>query len=212
MKRDTADLVHPIFRRGLRILERLRRGEAAKLNMRNEQGGLRKEFKVTGPADAPAANQALGIRYPMACWLDERFIMDDDSPWQEEFRQESIEWALFRSVDRAWKFWEQAKLAETEGNADALEVFYLCVMLGFRGDYREDRNKLLDWRDNVAKIISRGWEVEWPDAPPALPIPEADVPPLSGKEKMRTLIVGFGITLGLLIFLTAFYLIFVQGS
>jgi type VI secretion system protein ImpK len=205
MNKESADLVYPIFRQGLRLKERLRRGE--RLNMRNEQGELRKLFRTTGAFDSAAGNGPgtfLGVRYPLACWLDEVFILDDDSPWKEEWRDEPVEFTLFRSRLRSQLFWEQARLAETEGNADALEVFYLCVMLGFRGELRDDPGRLLDWRDNVEVVIGRGRAADWPGKPADLPLPEANVPPLKAKEQLRWLMLSFALAIGLLILIGAF--------
>lgn len=205
MRKETAELVFPIFRHGLRLKERLRRGE--KCAMRGEQAELKRLFRISEAAAAAAAEPSdafLGVRYPLACWLDEIFIVDSDSPWKAEWRDETMEFGLFRKRDRAHLFWEQARQAEARGDADALEVFYLCVVLGFRGNLRDDVNALLDWREAVEGRIVQGRPVEWPDKPPELPLPETNVPPLRARDRLRWMLLTAAAALGLAILVAAF--------
>jgi type VI secretion system protein ImpK len=209
MQKETADLVYPIFRQGLRIMDRVRRGE--RLTMKTEQGELRRLFRMPGGGQgAPTSHgNFLGVRYPMACWLDEVFILDPESPWKSNFADEGMEPTLFQgSRLRAELFWEQAHLAQTQGDVDALEVFYLCVMLGFRGELREDPNKLLDWRESVEDQIGQVQATEWPDKPPELPLEETYVPPLRARDRLRWLALAFAFVIYLSIFVFAFVVVY----
>jgi type VI secretion system protein ImpK len=216
MRPETAELAYPIFRHGLRLLERLRRGE--KPDLRHEQVELKKLFQTSRgvlgtppPADEPGGGY-LGPRYPLACWLDEVFILDPQSPWKAEWRDQTLEFALFRRRDRAFLFWEQARQAEARADADALEVFYLCVMLGFRGDLRDNPGGLLDWRDSVEAILGRGRPADWPHKPPELPLPETNVPPLRARDRLRWLLLTGSALVGLTILGTVFVLVYRLGS
>jgi type VI secretion system protein ImpK len=204
MRKETAELVYPIFRHGLRLKERLGRGE--KFNMRNEQAELKRLFRFSDGASpgGESADAFLGVRYPLACWLDEIFIVDPDSPWKAEWRDETIEFSLFRKRDRAHLFWEQVRQAEARADTDALEVFYLCVMLGFRGDLRDNANALLDWRDTVEGRIAQGRPTEWTDKPPELTLPETNVPPLRASERLRWVLLTGAAVVGLTILVSAF--------
>jgi type VI secretion system protein ImpK len=52
-------------------------------------------------------------------------------------------------------FWEQARLAEGRPHIDALEAYYLCVMLGFRGQYLGKPQDLQQWRQRVqARLVA----------------------------------------------------------
>ena len=66
----------------------------------------------------------------MVCWLDELFLVD--SAWDARWNESKLELALYGTNDRAWHFWEQARLADTRPGTEALSAFFLCVMLGFR--------------------------------------------------------------------------------
>lgn len=136
-------------------------------NVRNTQGGLR------------GAEPFLGIRYALACWLDEIFIAD--SPWATEWTERMLEVALYGgSSQRAWRFWEQAKKAEARPGTDALEVYLWCVMLGFHGEPPPDV-KPAPWIENVRKRILAERAVEF--ALPPEKEPPTSVPVLRGRER-----------------------------
>ena len=209
MRKETAEFVLPILRHGLRVKERLRQQE--KCSMTDEQAELKRLFRSSKAATSAAAADSpetfLGIGYPLACWLDEIFIVDSDSPWKSDWRDRTMEYALFGTRERAHEFWNQARLAESRGDADALEVFYLCVQLGFRGDKRDNVNALFDWRDAVEARIDHGRAPEWPDKPPDLPVPETNASPLRARERLRWMLLTGAAVLGLAVGVTAFQLV-----
>src|SRR4051794_17453905 len=166
MREEIAEMVYPIFRQGLRLRERLKRGE--KLNFADEQAELKRRLRapheaLAVPAFGGDGDQFLGLRYALTCWVDEGFILD--SPWQKEWTDRKIEESLYGSNERAYKFWEQARRAESRADADALEGFYLCVMLGFRGDLRDEAGQLQDWRESVETQLNQGQAGSWQGPP-----------------------------------------------
>src|SRR5262249_45597735 len=118
------------------------------------------------------------------CWLDE--IMIADTPWKVEWNEYKLELALYGSNDRAWQFWYQAERAAREGRTDALEAFFLCAMLGFRGEYQdrpdELRAKLKEFQDQ----IDAGQAREWPG--PVGGQPKSYVPPLEGEQRKQKML------------------------
>src|SRR5262245_39936112 len=179
MRKEIADLVYPVINYALQLKRRVDRGE--ELSLSNEQAQLKGLLKSESAArrwpeyagDAPAggfddsgrgsSEHFLGIRYALACWLDEIFILD--SPWKAEWNERKLEAALYGSNDRAYKFWDQARKAEARPEKDALEVFFLCVMLGFRGDLRDDPDGLRAWREAAEAQLGR--PREWVGPPDA---------------------------------------------
>jgi type IV/VI secretion system ImpK/VasF family protein len=207
MDPETAELVYPIFRQTLQILERAHRRE--RLNMRTEQAELRRLFHMPAgapgtPGDRNRADDFLGVRYPMACWVDEVFILNPESPWPDEWANDSMERALFSTAVAATRFWEQAHLAEAQADFNALEVFYLCVMLGFRGARRGDPKWLREWRASVEESIDQGRTTEWPGKPPELPVDPTDVPPRLCRQRLRWLATAWVVVVGLSIAVIAF--------
>ena len=211
MQESIAQLVHPVFSYGLQLKERLSRGEA--LTFEIEQAALKglllseiearrwADFAGDGdPAGGSSgrgrgAQQFLGIRYALVCWLDELFILD--SPWSARWNERKLEVALYGTNDRAWKFWEQAKQTEARSGSDAIEVFFLCVMLGFRGEVVEEPERLRGWvaaaRSQLARVKGQEWV-----APPEL-VPTSHVPPLVGRQRLLRMVVTGGVLLLVLV-------------
>jgi type VI secretion system protein ImpK len=223
MRAELVEVVYPIIAYGLRLKDRLNRGDDASLN--EEQANLRKLLKSSGEsrrlpdfggqpideADLGRAgalrNHFLGSRYALACWLDDLFIFD--SPWGEQWKEYSLEYALYQSRDRAYVFWDQVRLAESRVETDALEVFYLCVMLGFRGDYRDKPDRVRAWRDTAEAQLSRGQSGKW-QGPGELPA-TTNVPPLRAREQLRGVMLAGGLLLGLLVPVIAYFVVSQMG-
>src|SRR4051794_35802885 len=134
MAEELTLLVHSILQHGIRLKNRVARGEP--LILENEQALLKKmllskseamhwpdyggdatslpaKLDVHGRPSSTSASETafLGIRYALVCWLDEIFLVD--SLWESRWNESKLELALYGTNDRAWQFWEQARLAET---------------------------------------------------------------------------------------------------
>jgi type VI secretion system protein ImpK len=232
MRDELARLCHPVLAYGLDLKARLDHGETPPLEaeqatltglLLSEEGSRRlPDFGGDPPASAavlapvpalPAprgqvieerpAEPFLGVRYALVAWLDELFVLY--SPWSNRWNEHKLEVALYASNDRAWRFWEQAKLAATRPSTDALEVFYLCVALGFRGNLSEEPERLREWQAGAQAQLTRGLSREW-TGPPELR-PTTNVPPRHGRERLRRLVLAASATLLLAVPATALFLI-----
>lgn len=203
MKDKYARVVHEVFGHGLDLKARIQRGETASLQveqqrfiqMLNGQSELNQDPTYVG--DSANARQTtnpnkamepfLGIRYALACWLDEIFIAPD-SPWSAAWTESTLETYLHgSSQDRGWRFWENAIKAEARSGSDALEVYLWCVLLGFRGKPEESRiNSVTRWIDSVRKRVIDVMPKEF-----ALPTEREapiDVPPLRNRERFAIML------------------------
>ena len=216
MREEIANLVYPVLAHGMefegapggRFPARSRPGaDGVEAPSRHGHGsatdvGLRRrqhDGSIGGRAAGRRRNQGsdpfLGIRYALVCWLDELFILD--SPWSAEWNERKLEAALYGTNDRAWKFWDQAKRAESQQGSDALEVFFLCVMLGFRGDLREEATRLQAWVAGTQIRVAKSQAQEF-TVPPELQ-PPTNVPPLRGRERLQRMVLIAGVVLLMLI-------------
>lgn len=218
MREEIATLVHPVLAYALRLRERLKVDDSMDFytEQSNLKGMLQGELEARRVADfggdsdsnsqragaRRSPDQFLGIRYALACWLDEIFIID--TKWASVWNERKIEEALYGTNDRAWTFWEQAQLAEARPGSDALEVMYLLVMLGFRGDLRDKPDRLKAWTDSVGKRIAREQGKDWP-VPPELE-PPSHVPPLHGRERLHRMVLAVAIFTFGLVPIVAFFL------
>jgi type VI secretion system protein ImpK len=123
----------------------------------------------------------LGIRYALACWVDEIFIAD--SPWKDDWNANKVETTLYGMNERATEFWRQAQRAQSRPTRDALEVYYLCAMLGFRGEMIDRPAEMQTWRDSVENQITQAEGREY-QPPPGLSV-NPNVRPLRGAQAMQ---------------------------
>ena len=128
-----AKAVDPVFMRVLGLLERIER----------DHDLLPEEERVAIRSDLDAAERLLGqsrewelAKYGLVSWIDEVLI---EAPWEKGrnwWKEKSLEWGYFGTNSRFERFFVLAEEANTLPQKDALEVFYVCLVLGFRGLYR----------------------------------------------------------------------------
>src|SRR5947209_8717920 len=226
MQDKIARQVHQVLGYGLELKERLEHGERPNFDAEQTKlkglllgdGELRYSTDYAGEAAGtsvtggnPRTSQGalrgtepfMGIRYALACWLDEVFIAD--SPWSDEWTEKMLEVALYGgSSQRAWRFWEQAKKAEARPGTDALEVYLWCVMLGFRGEPPPDL-KPAQWVENVRKRVLAATAQEF--TPPPEKEPPTFVPVLRGRERFATMLRVAAALAAVLAFAGGFFLV-----
>lgn len=217
MRPDIAKVVFPVFAYGIRLRESLAAGETPDFQAAQKEliallqatGQVQRWADVNPSRSLDAtgsgrqSTQFLGIRYALVAWLDEIFIAD--SPWKSEWTEHILEQTLYGSRDRAWKFWEQAKRAEAQPSTDSLEVYYLCAVMGFRGDFDEAPEKLRAWLDSTKALVDRGSEQEW--SGPVDSQPRTFLPLLTGASRLQRMVTIVGLSL-LLLIPPAMYLLF----
>lgn len=133
MTPEFAEAVDPVFLHVLEMLERISRGERPdpheeRLHIR---GWLdRAERKLGQQVDWDLA------KYGLVSWIDEVLI---DAPWEGRrwWTENALEVELFGTGLANEQFYLKAKEAAALPRRDALEVYYVCVVLGFRGLYRD---------------------------------------------------------------------------
>lgn len=204
MQDQIAGPVYAVFSAGLDVRERLER-QPELLDFAKEQAALKEILrKVPNVGEEKFGSETfLGIRYPLVCWLDEVFILN--SPWKAEWTEASLEMSLYDSRDRAWKFWEQAQLAESRVSVDVLEVFYLCVMLGFRGDWHNKPDRLGAWQAATKRLLFDSPQRRWPA--PAEVQPPTYVPPLTGAQRRQKMLLAWAGSLLVFILVAMFLFI-----
>lgn len=128
-----AKAVDPVFIRVLGLLERIARGENP--SPQNERARIRDDL-LHAEAVAGKGEEWQLAKYALVCWIDEVLI---DAPWEGRtwWPNNILEFEAFHSSVAFERFYHQAGKASTLDGKDALEVFYLCVVLGFRGFYRD---------------------------------------------------------------------------
>jgi type VI secretion system protein ImpK len=127
-------------------------------------------------------------KYGLVAWIDDVLI---EAPWSGRswWKENALEVETFNTRDRATLFYSRSQEAAKLTRRDALEVFYVCVVLGFRGLYRDSASTFLAdqlglppnleaWANQISKSIQLG------QGRPSItesPRPGEGAPPLEGK-------------------------------
>lgn len=133
MTPNFAQAVDPIYLYVLALLDRISR--SAKIKAHDERSNIRRLI------DEAEARLGFGTewelaKYALVSWIDEMLV---ETSWEgrDWWGNNVLEIELFNSRECNEKFFVKARQASTITGRDALEVFYVCVILGFRGLYQD---------------------------------------------------------------------------
>jgi type VI secretion system protein ImpK len=198
MTKQFSNSVYKLFTSALDLKDRVDRGDS--LDFEGERNRLLKmieEGKGRLPVDYSGDGIFLGARYALACWVDELFIIHCQPPWADKWQEKNLEHELFQTQLAATRFWEQADIVLDHPNAvkttvtpgmDALETFFLCVGLGFRGTYFDDLPRVRESIQEMRhKLIQAG---PWL-SPRDLGV-QTNVEPLEGHAALRRVVGVYG--------------------
>jgi type VI secretion system protein ImpK len=134
MSPSFAKAVDPFILYVLHVLERIERGD--------EPDPVDVRIKVLGQVNK-AESMLADIRdwalakYALISWAEESL---KEAPWSgsEYFVNNSLEFEVFGMQEFHTRFYTKAREAAGNQWLDALETFYICVVLGFRGLYGDE--------------------------------------------------------------------------
>jgi type VI secretion system protein ImpK len=180
-----AQLISPIVRSIVDFQRRPRGEEPALEEVRSQALALFAEAEQKAAGARDLAGEFPLAKAALVYWVDEILI---NSTWRHasEWREHILEWDYYRERLGGEKFYEKAAEAERLAGTDALETYYLCVALGFRGRYGYSPADLQAWAGRVFARIAPGI------APPERFLPDdpddarAALQPLPGKSLLLT--------------------------
>jgi type VI secretion system protein ImpK len=127
-------------------------------------------------------------RYALCAWIDDLMI---NTTWegQKWWENHTLEFQFFNTKDAGTQFFQKAKQAQQLLRRDAIEVYYIAVVLGFRGLYALSESKFLaqqydlpptieDWARRTAGLLQTRRQ-RTPLSGIAMPVDGA--PPLDSK-------------------------------
>lgn len=181
-----AQAVDPIFLHVLDLLDRL--------NDSHEASPQDERLQIIALLDRAEAIVGRGrewelAKYALVSWIDEMLV---ETPWSggDWWSNNVLEVELFNTRVCYEQFYARAQEASGLPHRDALEVFYVCVVMGFRGMYRDTQmaqsllqahglpQDLAAWAKQTSMAIQLG-QGRPPQATPRREIEGA--PPLRGK-------------------------------
>ena len=135
MTPEFASSIDPIFLFGVDLIQRATAGSV--VSPEQEQV-LAKSLFEQAEAELGAGREWLLTKYALVSWIDEMLV---DTPWpgRDWWSNNVLEVHFFSTRLCNEQFFQYAKEASTLNKKNAQEVFYDCVVLGFRGLYRDEQ-------------------------------------------------------------------------
>lgn len=125
--------VDPVLLHVLGLIDRLTEGQSP--NPLDERIRIR-ALLDQGEAIVGSGREWDLSKYALVSWIDEMLV---ETNWasRDWWSNNVLEMDLFRTRMCSEQFFINSKEASTLARRDALEVYYVCVVLGFRGLYRD---------------------------------------------------------------------------
>jgi type VI secretion system protein ImpK len=139
MNPNFAKAVDPVFLHVLGLLDRIK--ENRPISPDDERASI---GKLLDDAQAKVGERQSWelAKYALVAWIDELLCAErwTGSRW---WTDNLLEFSYFKTRERATEFFTKAKTAAEMTRRDALEVYYICVVLGFRGLYARSESMFM---------------------------------------------------------------------
>ena len=145
MTPEFAKAVDPVLVHVLKLLDRIE--DQAFVDPTDERARIRAALDRAEAGLGESRDWKLA-KYALVAWIDEMLIGEE---WagQNEWTERPLERDFFGARIAATDFFRKAEEAATLRNKNALEVFYLCVVLGFQGLYGKAEFRSLISQENL---------------------------------------------------------------
>jgi type VI secretion system protein ImpK len=164
-----------------------------------------------------AAEHTMETNFALVALLDEAILSSHD-PSKEEWARKPLQEELFSVATAGELFFTRIEKLLTRADspelADMLEVFYLCILLGFEGQYvtgpKTDLHLLADRvRQRIERIRGSDARLSPQGLLPNEPVPVAAPDILAGKLKITAAAVGAA---AIFLLLVAYFNLFLAGT
>jgi type VI secretion system protein ImpK len=176
LEKDLLGLATPV----LEMVMQLRAGRLAPSNeLRSTIAGLLRQMEQQGARLGCPDAQIQSAKFALAAFVDET-VLAGGFPLREEWERYPLQLEYFKEAFAGTKFFERLDelLKNAEPQADVIEVYYLCLLLGFKGKYHiflEDQlpgviNQVADHLRRAGRlrsgVLAPHWKVtDQPDLP-----------------------------------------------
>jgi type VI secretion system protein ImpK len=179
------------------LLDRIERNEA--IDRLDERSAILGQLQA-GHQHLGAREDWPWVEFALIAWVDD-LLCDVDWVGKDRWNYYRLELDFYQTRDADTTFFAKAQEAAQRGYLDALEVYYVCVMLGFRGFFREAEaerkavelrlpRSLNDWVKRTAVALRRDPQELAKQRGPLPDSPAGDTPahllaPLTGSRRYR---------------------------
>lgn len=144
---DLVSLAAPVLEVVLRVRAHL---DTPSDGLRHKLDALLKEMEQRGATLRYRPEQIQAVKFALAAFVDETALAAT-FPLRDEWEKYPLQLEYFGEHLAGVKFFDRLDdlLRQPGENAEAVEVYYLCMMLGFKGRYN------LFYEDQLAGVIER---------------------------------------------------------
>ncbi len=146
-------------------------------------------------------------KFAMAAFIDET-ILTNDFPLKEEWEKYPLQLEYFGEQLAGNKFFDklEAMLKQLKTTKDGVEIYYVCMLLGFKGRYAVyEKDKLLSVMQKTAKgLVQVGKIVPTELSPNWLAEDQPEPPKKKGMPTWAKISAFSGLGLAFLVYLTMF--------
>ena len=177
---DLVSLAAPVLEVVLRVRAKL--DTPSSIALRDKVEGLLKDLEQQGTTLRYSPEQVQAVKFALAAFIDET-VLDPASPLRDEWEKLALQLKYFGDQHAGIKFFERLEelLRQPEQNAEAVEVYYLCMLFGFEGRYKifyeDQRREVIANTARLLREVGRlradGLSPHWrrDDQPPLAPAP-----------------------------------------
>jgi len=125
------DLATPL----LRMMMKIKAGLVTPSNeMRHQIDGLFKKMEERGTQGGFKERQLLDAKFALAAFVDET-VLAGGFPLREAWERYPLQLEYFKEALAGNKYFERLEGLIKQGETDLVEIYYLCLLLGFKGKY-----------------------------------------------------------------------------
>lgn len=173
---DFVSLAAPV----LELVLRVQAGIVAPSNeLRPTVAGLLTEMEERAARLRLSETQTRSVKFALAAFMDET-VLTNDFPLREEWEKFPLQLEYFGEQLAGVKFFERLDdlTVRIETEADVVEVYYVCLLLGYKGKYRiylEDQLKGVI--ENTAEHLRRAGRLQDGELSPHWRVTDQPEPP-----------------------------------
>jgi type VI secretion system protein ImpK len=134
-------------------------------------------------------------KFALAAFVDE-VILTNNFPLREEWEKYPLQLEFFGEQLAGNKFYDklESMLRQIEVTADAVEIYYVCMLLGFKGRYAVyEQDKLLGTMQRTADALVKVGRIKQVELSPHWLVKDQPVPPEKKGMPMWAKVTAFGV-------------------
>jgi len=150
-------------------------------------------------------------KFALASFVDEA-VLTNNFPLRDQWERNPLQLEYFGEALAGNKFFDklESMLQQIEVTQDAVEIYYFCMLLGFKGRYGVyEQEKLLAIMQNTAKALMKAGKIKPVDLSPHWLANDQPEPP---KKRGMPMWAKIGAVAGLGLAFISYFLIFLMAS